>query len=110
LRSTARRFRPAVKYSVEPPVDATSAAAATIRLTGEIPANASHFTWNFGWTFASYAMTVRSAESDNPATQWLEGGDTSAPLALTSPEPKVDRVTTALRYLALASRTYCPRV
>src|SRR5579864_4729786 len=29
--------RPAITYSVEPPIDAASAAAATIRLTGEIP-------------------------------------------------------------------------
>jgi len=94
-------LHPAIAYSVVPPIDATSASAATIRFTGEIPADASHFTWNFGWTFASYAMTIRNAASDNPATQWLEGGDTSAPFALSSPAPRFQRFVTAWRYLKL---------
>src|SRR5262249_34997525 len=92
---------PEIDYSVEPPVDATSAFGATIHLRGEIPAGAMRFTWNFGWTFASYAMTIRNSPSDNPATQWLEGGDTSAPFALASAAPKIDRLMTAWRYLRL---------
>ena len=43
--------RPTIAYAVVPPIDATSAAAATIRLTGEIPAGASNFTWTYSWTF-----------------------------------------------------------
>jgi hydrogenase/urease accessory protein HupE len=93
--------RPAIAYSVAPAIDATSAAAATIRLTGQVPPSARHFTWTFGWTFASYAMTVRSSASENPATQWLEGSQSSAPFALTSPPPPVDRLSTAWRYLTL---------
>jgi hydrogenase/urease accessory protein HupE len=93
--------RPAITYSVEPPIDAASAAAATIRLTGKIPRDARQFTWMFGWTFASYAMTVRRTASENPTAQWLEGGDTSAPFSLTSPAPPVDRLRTAWRYLVL---------
>lgn len=92
---------PSISYSVAPPIDATSAAAATIRLTGEIPAGARQFTWTFAWTFASYALTIRTAASANPSTQWLEGGDTSAPFALSSPAPVLDRLTTAGRYLKL---------
>src|ERR1051326_3956466 len=34
---------PAITYAVAPPIDATSAAAATIRLTGEIPSGAQQF-------------------------------------------------------------------
>jgi len=93
--------RPAITYAVEPPIDAASAAAATIRLTGEIPQGAHHCTWSFGWTFASYAMTVRRTVSEEPSTQWLEGGDTSAPVSLTAPAPRIDRFHAALRYLAL---------
>ena len=74
---------------------------ATVRLTGQIPPNAGRFTWTYAWTFASYAMTVRSAVSENPATEWLEGGQSSAPCALTSPAPPVDRLGTAWRYLTL---------
>jgi len=97
----ASEVRPAIAYSVVPPADASSATVATIRLTGEIPRDARHFTWTYAWTFASYAMAVRSAASDNPATEWLEGGQSSAPFALTSSAPPVDRLVTARRYLTL---------
>jgi hydrogenase/urease accessory protein HupE len=93
--------RPAIAYSVAPGNDAASAAVATIRLTGQIPPDARHFAWSYAWTFASYAITVRRAASDNPATEWLEGGQRSAPFALTSPAPPADRLSTARRYLAL---------
>src|SRR3954447_17603355 len=65
-----------------------------VRLTGAIPAGAGPFTWSYGWTFASYALTV------DGQTQWLEGGQQSAPVtlgaaALDSPWR------TAQRYVAL---------
>jgi len=97
----ASEVRPAIAYSVTPGIDAASAAVAAIRLTGQIPPGARHFTWTYAWTFASYAMTVRSAASENPATEWLEGGQSSAPFALTSPAQPVDRLGIAWRYLAL---------
>jgi hydrogenase/urease accessory protein HupE len=93
--------RPTISYAVASPVDATSAAAATIRLTGPIPAGARQLTWNYAWTFASYAMLVRHAPSENPATQWLEGGTTSAPVPVASPAPPASRFQIALRYLTL---------
>ena len=87
--------RPQISYSVEPPIDALSAAAATIHLTGQIPEKAEHFTWTFGWTFATYAMTAGGA------TQWLEGGETSAPMELAALAPPSNRISTAWRYLRL---------
>lgn len=101
IRFDASDVRPAIAYSVTPGIDAASAVVATIRLTGQIPPGARHFTWTYAWTFASYAMTVRSAASGNPATEWLEGGQTSAPFALTSPAPPVDHLGAAWRYLTL---------
>ena len=77
--------RPAIAYSVAPGIDAASAAVATIRLSGQIPPDARHFTCAYAWTFASYAMTVRSAASENPATQWLEGGQQSRALSCEPP-------------------------
>jgi hydrogenase/urease accessory protein HupE len=97
----ASDVRPAIAYSVTPGTNAGPAAVATIRLTGQIPEGARHFTWTYAWTFASYAMTVRSAASENPATEWLEGGQSSAPFALTSQPPPVDRRGTAWLYLTL---------
>jgi len=93
--------RPGIAYSVAPGVDATSPAVATIRLSGPIPPDARHFTWTYAWTFASYAMTVRSGASGNLVTEWLEGGQPSSPVALTSSAPPVSRLATAWRYLTL---------
>jgi hydrogenase/urease accessory protein HupE len=101
LAFDASDVHPAIVYAVSPGADAVSSPMATIRLTGQIPPGAGHFTWSYAWTFASYALTVRSAAAENPATQWLEGAQTSAPFALTAPAPPVNRLSTAWRYLAL---------
>ena len=93
--------RPNISYSVVPGTGTGAAAVGTIRLTGPIPPNAKHFSWTFGWTFASYALTLRNAAADNPATQWLEGGRASKPFALSAPPPPIDRLTTVRRYLTL---------
>ena len=53
----------------------------TIRLTGALPAGARTFTWKYGWTFASYGLTV------GPNSVWLDGGETSAPIAVAAPAP-----------------------
>jgi hydrogenase/urease accessory protein HupE len=86
---------PAITYSIAPPVDAMSATAATIHLTGEIPTGARNFSWTFGWTFASYALKIRNS------TEWLEGGQASAPFALASMVQSISRLSTALLYLKL---------
>jgi hydrogenase/urease accessory protein HupE len=101
LAFDASDVRPVISYSVASGTDATSPAVATIRLTGQIPPDARHFTWTYAWTFASYALTVQRDASENAATEWLEGGQTSAPFVLTSPAPPVDRLDTAWRYFTL---------
>ena len=105
----ASDVRPSIAYAVASGVDSASAAVATIRLTGRVPPDARHFTWTYGWTFASYAVTVRSAASENPATEWLEGGQSSAQFALRSPAPPVDRLATARRYLTLGFTHIVPK-
>jgi hydrogenase/urease accessory protein HupE len=92
---------PDIDYSVASGPDNISAPMATLRLTGAIPTGARDFTWTYAWTFASYAIVVRHAPSETPRTEWLEGGQQSAPIALELPAPAVDRLTTAARYLAL---------
>jgi hydrogenase/urease accessory protein HupE len=94
--------RPDISYALEPPADATSAMAAIIHLQGSLPQGAHTFTWSFGWTFASYAITIRHNSETNLATQWLDGGQTSAAFALGSAAtPAVSRWQTARRYLTL---------
>lgn len=95
----ASAVRPAISYAVTSRIDATSPAVTTITLIGQIPPGAHHFTWTYGWTFASYALTVQRAVSENVTTEWLEGGQTSAPIALTSPAPPSNQPDTAWRYL-----------
>jgi HupE / UreJ protein len=109
LAFDASEVRPAMSYAVSPGADAASPPIATIRLTGQIPSGAGHFTWSYAWTFASYAVTVRSAATENPATEWLEGGQISTPFALTSPAPPLDRIGTAWRYLALGFTHIVPK-
>jgi hydrogenase/urease accessory protein HupE len=92
---------PQIAYSVVPGTGPASAPVAIIRLKGPVPPNAGHFTWTFGWTFASYALTIRGPASGNPATEWLEGSQVSAPFALTAPTPPADRLRIAWRYLTL---------
>lgn len=90
----------AIEYSVNP-------AAAVIRLSGLIPRGARTFTWNYGWTFASYAFTVRNGASASSSTEWLEGSQTSAPFALNSPDSP-SRFT-AWRYLLLGFSHIIPK-
>ena len=91
---------PAITYAIAAPADALSPPVATIHLSGEVPPGARQFTWTYAWTFASYALTVRSAGTA-VSTQWLEGGQTSAPLSLTAPPAPTGGIRTAWRYLAL---------
>jgi hydrogenase/urease accessory protein HupE len=66
-----------------------------IRLTGAIPPGARSFSWRYGWTFATYALTV------DGRTQWLEGGQISESFPLAAPAPPPARFDTVRRYLAL---------
>jgi hypothetical protein len=86
-----------------------AAPRATIVLTGPIPPGAQRFAWSYGWTFASYALTVRGDPSKPAATEWLEGGQTSRPFELTSPKGPAARLATAWRYLALGFTHIVPR-
>lgn len=92
---------PDITYAVAPPIDELSAPAATIRLHGSIPADARQFTWSYGWTFSSYALSVADPGAANTSTEWLEGSQTSTPRALGAPPPPADRLATARRYLVL---------
>jgi len=89
---------PAIAYSVAAG-DGLAAPIATIRLTGTMPSGAHAVRWSYGWTFASYALTVRRGPNRQPVTHWLEGGQTSPAIDITAPAP--DRLRTAGRYLVL---------
>src|SRR5438093_6385716 len=87
LKFDAAEVRPEITYAVSPGADGGSSPIATIRLTGQVPTGAAHVAWSYAWTFASYAVTMRSAAVENPTTEWLEGGQSSAPCALMTRAP-----------------------
>ena len=101
--------QPSATYFVTTAVDNSSAASATIQLTGQPPSDAKHFTWTYSWTFASYALTVRRASSERAVTEWLEGNQMSAPIALSVPSPPTDRLGIAWRYLTLGFTHIVPK-
>ena len=92
---------PAIEYSVAAAPDAISPAVATIHLTGPIPGGAREFAWTYSWTFASYALTIGSERSETPLTEWLDGGQTSAPFVLSNAPPPLGRIGAAWRYFIL---------
>jgi hypothetical protein len=104
--SALAQFRKRVKVlfdstEVSPAVTCSVAAGtATIRLRGEVPGHASQFTWSYGWTFASYALTVMT-EGGVATTQWLEGNQASAPVHLAVRGTAITAWRTAWRYLRL---------
>ena len=102
LAFDGRTVRPDLTIQISPAVDATATAIAHVTLSGLLPPDAQHFTWQYGWTFSSYALTVRTTSDGVPVVQWLEGGDTSAsqPIVASAPAPS-GWMTTASRYLSL---------
>jgi hydrogenase/urease accessory protein HupE len=93
--------RPVIAYAVTPGSNAGAAPIATIRFTGQVPSGARQFSWAYAWTFASYALTVRNSDANNPSSEWLEGGQTSKPVTLAAPSVPFDRMGTVWRYLTL---------
>ena len=92
---------PAIEYDVirGTGITGTAPAVARITLRGRVPAGASRFRWSYGWTFASYALTVECA-SRPPVTQWLEGDEPGGVLPSLGPAPPT-RLRIARQYLAL---------
>jgi hypothetical protein len=91
---------PAIAAVFTPRADTTSTPVAHLTLSGDVPPGAREFSWQFGWTFASYALVLHRADGAAD-TQWIEGGDRSAPLSLTAALPPVRTLPTFVQYLAL---------
>jgi hydrogenase/urease accessory protein HupE len=100
---------PDVTYAVSPGADALSPPTATIRLRGQVPAGARQFTWSYGWTFASYALTVRRSAAGDAVTEWLEGDQTSVPHPVHLLIRRADWYHVARRYLTLGVTHIVPR-
>jgi hydrogenase/urease accessory protein HupE len=75
----------------------------TVTLRGSVPSGAKTFVWRYGWTFASYALTVKSSHASQQAghTIWLEGGQQSQAIVLAKVEPPPSRADVARTYFTL---------
>jgi len=87
--------RPTIRYSVSGEPTATTSPVAVIKLIGEVPQGAREFEWTWSWTFATYSLTA------GESTEWLEGGQPSAPVLLTTVRQTRSRASTGVQYLAL---------
>jgi len=90
-----------VAFAVTPAADGSATPIATIRLTGQVPEGSRRFTWRYGWTFASYALAIRTPASPDATTEWLEGDTSSTPFPIARHSVRAGRTETAWRYLAL---------
>ena len=90
---------PRYTLQVDPPNDPLSAIGATLHLRGPLPPAATHFSWQFNWTFATYSLKITRPNSA-PETTWLEGADASAPIPLATSTP-TSALAIARQYLAL---------
>src|SRR5262249_48165574 len=92
--------QPMIRSEVSGEATATSSPGAVIKLSGAVPEGAGQFAWTYGWTFATYAMTVDGSGATT-STQWLEGGQSSVPVSVVAAESHHNRVAIAVQYLAL---------
>jgi hypothetical protein len=104
-----QRVQPEISVSVAPSADVGGVPGATLVLTGARPRDASAFTWKFGWTFASYALSVQAREGCPTTTQWIEGADVSAPVSLDALPAPETRLELAVRYVTLGFTHILPK-
>lgn len=71
-----------------------------IVLRGDIPPHARIFTWRYGLTFASYALTATN-EGSEPQTQWISADDPSRPFVLSRAVITPTRIEVIRQYLGL---------
>lgn len=102
------RVTPSVDAAFTPPKDDTSPSIATVTLIGQVPRNARQLTWKYGWTFSTYSLDIQQGRGSS-RTEWLDGGEDSAPIPLgvRVPPPRTSAV--FRQYLALGFTHIVPK-
>lgn len=100
LRVDDVEVQPAIDVRVDPPAAPLAPPAATLTLRGRIPDHARTLTWRYGWTFASYAFTVRTGTDDAASPIWLDGDAVSPEVPVRRSAP-ASGWSVARQYLAL---------
>ena len=91
---------PSITFTTAPGNDPTTVFA-TIHLNGQTPPNAHTVSWNYGWTFATYPLTIRTPGNTAGSVEWLEGGQSSKPFDIGEPATLGSRWDTIKRYVVL---------
>jgi hypothetical protein len=103
------RVTPEITLDVAKATEAGGVPAATLVLTGPRPQQSTIFSWKYGWTFASYALSVQTRDGNGTVTQWIDGSDASSPVALDAVAPPATRLELAARYVALGFTHILPK-
>jgi hydrogenase/urease accessory protein HupE len=98
----------ALRWSVTRPTAAGASPTATVRLTGDVPADAGPLTWKYSWTFTAYSLTDRRS-GDGATTEWLDGDKSSSPLPLLVPTTGETRSALVARYVVLGFTHILPK-
>lgn len=101
------RSRPAFSY--QPPSTSDPAAKCVIHLNGSVPSRARSFTWSYGLTYSSYALSVHHEGDANADSQWIEAEGVSKPVALRARAPVLTRRQVAWQYLHLGFTHILPK-
>ncbi|HKS22762.1 MAG TPA: HupE/UreJ family protein [Thermoanaerobaculia bacterium] len=88
--------------ALEVPSDVSRPAFVVLNATGAVPANARTVTFEYGLTYATYALTL------DERTIWVEGGARCAPLPLARTAPPT-RAHVIQQYLVLGFQHILPR-
>lgn len=94
-------IQPQVRVAVVAPRDSSSPQTARIAFRGARPGGATTFTWQYGWTYTSYPLSLRLSPDAEPLVEWLDGSDVSRPLPAVAGDPVPNRYRTMVRYLWL---------
>jgi hypothetical protein len=108
IRLDGHVITPSVETVIARPVDEASSSIATVTLTGQVPSDARQLTWNYGWTFSTYSLAFTQRDGRS-RTQWLEGGEDSAPIQLTATLEAVSRASVVWQYLGLGFTHIIPK-
>ncbi len=94
--------------ALEVPADVSRPAFVVLNASGAVPPNGRTFTWGFGLTYSTYALTF-SDDGGAPATIWIEGSDPSRVLPLARSVPPPTRAHVIEQYLALGFQHILPK-
>jgi hydrogenase/urease accessory protein HupE len=91
------------------PADPRLASYVILRYSGDIPPHAGDFTWQYGLTYAAYAIAIENEGHGAPAREWLEGDQRTAPFPIARDVLPPTRSEVMRQYLELGFTHIVPR-